>query len=363
MPVTDTLIIDRILNTAILRRASDIHFVIGSYPILRIAGQLIQLTDEKLVDSVFMTALLNYFFGNDFVKDDTEKEASTMYAHGDQARLRVRTYKQRGDWAITIKRINDRLPLLETIPYGNLVKPLLNDSGLIVINGPYNSGKTTVSAVILQYINTTFNKRIVTIEDPIERLFINDRSIIEQLQVNRDITSVSDGLHDLLDQDVDVVIVGKLEKADELEQMLLLVGANKLVIVCTDHTTVTSCLLAWQGMLPPEKHEWFNQVIGDYSKLFVAQEYVPGIMAGDQVLVAEVMLVADNIGQSISGGKLVQLEGLLNSSTAPSLISFDNALIDAVNRGLIEPVTALTVAHNRTFVQSRIGNRFHSQTY
>ena len=363
MPVTDTLIIDRILNAAVLRRASDLHFVVGSYPILRIAGQLIQLTDEKLVDGLFMTALLAYFFDAEYFKDSSKVEAETLFSHGDQTRLRVQAYKQKGDWALTIKRINDRLPLLDTIPYGNIVKPLLSGSGLIIISGPYNAGKTTTSGSILQYINSTFNKRIVTIEDPIERLFINDLSIIEQLQINRDVDSVAEIMKKLIDQDVDVVVVSKVETAEDLEQLLLLVCSNKLVIVCAEFTSAPNCLLSWQGLLSQERQEWFRQTISDYLRLFVAQEFVPGIMAGDQILIAEVLLVTDNIGQSISTGKIAQLEGMLNSSTAPNLISFDNALIDAVSRGLIEASSAVNAAHNRAFVQSRVGGRFHSQTY
>ncbi len=363
MPVTDTLIIDRILNTAILRRATDLHFIIGSYPILRIAGQLIQLTDEKLIDAVFMTALLNYFFEADYIKENKEIELVKMYSHGDQSRLRVRAYKQKGDWAITVKRIHERLPQIDLIPYGNIIKPLLDGTGLIVISGPYNSGKSTVSGSILQHINTTYNKRIITIEDPVERLFINDRSIIEQLQVNRDTVSISDGLHDLIDQDVDVVFVNKIVNASDLEQLLWLISSNKLVIVSADYSSIVGCLLAWQGMLPPEKQEWFKQVISDFSRLFVSQEIVPGIMKGDQVMIAEIMLVADNIRQSLGAGKISQLEGLLNSSTSSSLISFDNALIDAVNRGIIEPATAINVARSRSFVQSRIGSHFNVQSY
>lgn len=361
MPVTDTLLIDRVINTAVLRRASDLHFIIGSYPILRIAGQLIQLTDEHLVDGQFMTALLAYFFGVDFLKSINEKnEAEVLFSHGDQSHLRVQAYKQKGDWAITVKRINDRLPLLETYSYGNIIKPLLSGFGLIVITGPYNSGKSTTCGSLLQHINANYNKRIVTIEDAIERLYINDKAIIEQRQVGRDVDTISDGLKQLADQDIEVVVISKIETASDLEQMLRLVSANKLVIVGAEFLSASNCLLSWQSLLPMEQHEWFNQTIGDFLRLIISQEFVPGIMTGDQVMVAEVLLVTDNISQTLAAGKLSQIDGLLNSSHLPSLVSFDNALIDAVNRGLVEPTAAVNVAHDRLYVQTRVGGRYRA---
>jgi twitching motility protein PilT len=360
MTVADTLIIDRILNTAELRRASDIHFIIGSYPILRVAGNLDQLTDEKLVDASFMSALISYFFGEDVVDLQTNKNKirQTIFNRGENSRLRVEVYMQKGDRALTIKRISDRLPKLESLPYANLIEPLLAGHGLIVISGSYNSGKSSACGAVLQFINSHYNRRVITFEDPIERLYINDKAIIEQRQIGRDIDTATSGLKQVIDQDVDVVMVGKVQDKDTVEAILNIINANKLVIVEVDHLSLISWLTAWRGLFPADQQPWVCQTIGDNLRLAVAQEFVPALMTGEQVLIAEVLSPSDTVSQLIGAGRFAQLDSTLCASNKPDLISFDNALIEAASRGLIDNTIAINAAHDKKYVQQKIGNSY-----
>ncbi len=358
MPVTETLIIDRILNTVELRRASDVHFVVGSYPYIRVAGKLEQLTTEKLIDNEFIKVLLEYFFGKKDFSSAEFKEQRVIFCRNENSCLRVDAYLQKGDWALTIKKINDRIPNIDSLPYGNLLKPLVDGHGLIILSGPYNSGKSTACAASLQYINKNLSKRIVSIENPIEHLFINDRSIVEQRQVGRDISDIAEGLKQAIDQDVDIVIVNQVDSHDVVEQILKLVSAKKLVIAVADYLSVVNCLTTWQGFFDLDEQVWFNQVISDALKLIVVQDYVPALLTGDQVLITEIMNNDDVVVEALASGKFAQLDTMLNTSVLPTLLSFDNALIDALSKGLIVKETALSKAHDQNYVKGKISTHY-----
>lgn len=357
MPVTETLIIDRILNTVELRRASDIHFVIGSYPYLRVAGKLEQMTNEKLVDGEFIKSLLEYFFGKQDFSVSQFKEQRMVFCRNENACLRVDVYLQKGDWALSIKKINERIPNLDSLPFAGLVKSVVDSYGLIIISGPYNSGKTTSCSSVLQYINKNLNKRIVTIEDPIERLFVNDRSIVEQRQVGRDIASPADGLKQILDQDVDIVVT-EVNTREEVEQILNLVSSKKLVIAITDHLSIANCLTAWQSFFKLDEQNWFNQVMSETLRLAVVQDFVPAILTGEQVLITEIVSVDSLIAKVLASGKFDQIDDMLKTSMQANLLSFDNALIDAFTKGLITKETALLKAHDQAYIKGKTLNHY-----
>jgi twitching motility protein PilT len=192
--------------------ASDLHLAVGRHPTLRVDGVLVPLTKEPLMTPEVTTGLVHAMLSAE-QKDKLEKSRQVDFAYSfeDKARFRVNVYYQRGYLAAALRLIQARIRTVEEL---NL-PPILHDlaklsQGFVLVVGPAGHGKSSALAAILDEINHTRPDHIITIEDPIEYLFTQDRAIISQREVGSDVVTFHSGLRTLLRQDPDVVMIGEM---------------------------------------------------------------------------------------------------------------------------------------------------------
>jgi len=232
-----TLQIDRLLDTVIRQNASDLHLTVGRKPTLRLHGKLRSL-DTKVLESDDMVSLMKAITP-ERAQQELQEEGSTDFgfAYGTQARFRVAIFKQRGDVAIALRLIPNKLMSFEEIGLPPICKELIRrPRGLYIVTGPTGSGKTTSLATMIDHINTNLDRHIITVEDPIEYYHYHKKSIIAQREVGVDVPSFSEALRRGLRADPDVILVGEMRDLETIESAIRAAETGHLVFA-TLHTT------------------------------------------------------------------------------------------------------------------------------
>ncbi|MEM6551621.1 MAG: type IV pilus twitching motility protein PilT [Planctomycetota bacterium] len=235
--------IDRLLDTVIKQEASDLHLTVGKPPSVRMSGRIIELKTRALesADTVsLMKAIAPERSQNELQE---EGSADFGFAYGDMddpensARFRVSIFKQKGSVALVLRRIPNKLLDIETIGLPSIVKDLIRrPRGLFLVTGPTGSGKTTTLASMINFINMTLDRHIITIEDPVEYYHKHKKSIVNQREVGVDVPSFSEALRRALRQDPDCILVGEMRDLETIEAAVEAAETGHLVFG-TLHTT------------------------------------------------------------------------------------------------------------------------------
>lgn len=232
-----TMQIDRLLDTVVKVGASDLHLSVGRQPTIRLHGHLKNLA-TKVLDSEDMVSLMKAITP-ERNQQELQEEGGTDFgfAYGDAARFRVSVFRQRSDITIVLRQIPNKLLTFEQIGLPEMCRELIRrPRGLFLVTGPTGSGKTTSLATMLDYINQTMDRHIVTMEDPIEYYHRHKKSIVNQREVGNDVPSFAEALRRVLRSDPDVILVGEMRDLETIEAAIRAAETGHLVFA-TLHTT------------------------------------------------------------------------------------------------------------------------------
>lgn len=345
MSTTETLLINKILNLSAERRATDVHLTVGNYPVLRIDGKLLTLTDEQVLTPDFLLAMADSFLSELDKKNlESSKEVITVYSWANRARFRARVFYQKGYVAISLRII----PQLIRSPKDLGLPPILTqliakERGLLIITGPFGSGRTTTVASLLETLNRNKGLHIQTLEKPIEYLLANNQCVIEQREIGKDTTSFAKGLADTIDEDVDVVVVGTVNE-DGLEELILQSAeSGKLIIAIMDADSAISALERFISNLKPEKKIWGQDVLSQVLLGVVAQRLLPRI-GGGLSLAYEALTMTSAVQAIIKDNRLYQLNSIMQTSKEEGMINLDKSLLELVRVGEVSANDAVTQA-------------------
>lgn len=341
----ETLFINTIFSVALEKKATDIHLLAGNYPVLRLDRKLFVLADEKILTIDTIGNLVDSWLSEDEKKRlVTEKEVRTVYTWANRARFRITVYYQQGYPAISIHAIPQDIPDPKTF---QLPKILLDKialrQGLIIICGPFNSGRTTTVASLLQHINATQGRRIVTLERPIEYLLVNQKSMVNQREVGKDTPSFAQGLDDLLDDDSEVVALSETSEEGIEKLILTLVESGKLVLLVINATSSISALEKFIGNIQKDQRNWAKDSLIGVLLAIVAQRLVPAV-GGGRILACEVLTMTPAVASIIQEEKFPQLSNVLQTSREEGMVSLDYRLLELVKAGKVSAQEAKAYA-------------------
>ena len=324
--------IDKILNIAIEKDASDIHLICGIKPNLRIRRDLIALEEFDVLTEDDMFEIYDYFVRGNLDKDEVFKETKRLdssYEFGD-IRLRVNISLSDDIPVVTLRIIKNVLPKYEDLGVPDIVRRMMNQpQGLVLVTGKTNSGKTTTLNALINEINENQNKKILTLESPVEYKHNCKKSIIVQKEVGvgMDCLNYSDGVKNCLREDCDILIIGEIRDKETMEAAIETAEAGHLVIG-TLHTK--SCAETIDRMInfyDIRDQQTVKYLIASLLKLVLSQRLLKG-KDGSLVLVPEVMVV-DNV---ISG--IIRKEKI-------SVSEIEDAIQSASNKGSIGLINSL----------------------
>jgi|WetSurMetagenome_2_1015567.scaffolds.fasta_scaffold04545_2 twitching motility protein PilT len=322
------------------KNASGLHLSVGSVPLLRVYGRLSEGEGEEVLKKEDLEKIIHSFLSEEELAILAEKKELIMAKDfGENFRFRVNVFMQKDSPALSLSYISEEITDFDNLGFPSAFKnSLLNATGLLIIAGPPASGKTSTIASIIDKINKEKRKYIITLEDPIEKIFVNRKSLIDQRQIGRDVNSFFNGLRHCLEEDVDVVYVDENRSDFErsLPYILELASGNTLVIV---EVNAENSIRALEKILNISTEsltkESVHFLLADVLFGVVAQRLIPNHDNGLS-LALEVLLSNFAVKSLIREGNVYQLEGIIQNSAEEGMISMDKSIKELVLSGQID---------------------------
>jgi len=328
--------INELLTKAVQGGASDIHITVGTGAVARVHGKLVMLQNGVLTGEDTLAFVKQVLSENELKAFAQAGEYDCAYSVPNVSRFRVNVYRQRDCCAIAFRAIADHVPTIDDLALPAVFKELAaKPRGLILVTGPTGSGKSTSLAAMIDYMNSTRSNHIITIEDPIEYLHQHKKSIINQRQIGRDSLSFANALRGALRQDPDVILVGEMRDFETISIALTAAETGHLVL-STLHTigaakTVDRIIDVFEPSQQPQVRVQLAAVL----EAVISQQIIPRKDIKGRVAAFEIMKGNGAIRALIREGKSHQIQTVIQTSAAESMITMDNSLLDLYWKGII----------------------------
>lgn len=346
-----------ILEGAVKEGASDIFIVAGLPVSWRANGKIDHMDSAKLMPSQTEQYIREiYSLAGGRSVDRLEKQGDDDFSFAVQglSRFRVNAYKQRGSLSAVVRVITFDLPEPEDIgiperiiEFGRLSK------GLVLVTGPAGSGKSTTLACVVNEINNTQEKHIITLEDPIEYLHRHSRSIVSQREINLDTENYVTALRASLRQSPDVILLGEMRDYETIEVAMTAAETGHLVISTLHTIGAANTIDRIIDVFPANQQRQIAVQLSMVLQAVVSQQLVPGV-DGKLVPAFEIMTVNSAIRNMIRDNKVPQIDGILYSSSKPEMVSMDSSLLRLYRENQITGETALTYATNPDMMSKKL---------
>ena len=317
---------------------SDLHLAAGQPPYGRFNGQLRPIVQDVVLSEETCNRLIFSLLNNSQRKHlEQNWDLDCSYGLKDVARFRVNVYRQRGTYAACLRALGNDIPSLDSLGMPAIVEEISRKpKGLLLVTGPTGSGKSTTLAALLNHINHTRAEHILTIEDPIEFTYKNDKSLIHQREVSEDTRSFANALRAALREDPDVILVGEMRDLETIEAALVIAETGHLVFA-TLHTN--SCVQTINRVLdvfPPYQQPQVRAQMSFVLEGVLSQTLIPKASGSGRVLALEVMVPNPAIRNLIREEKIHQVYGQMQIGQAKfGMQTMNQALAQLVNRRII----------------------------
>ena len=352
--------IHEILEKSVAKNASDIFIVAGQPVTIKVFNQLVPLDETRLLPDDTNQLI------QDIYTLSQERNNKLLVEKGDDdfsfsirglSRFRVSTYKQRGSYAAVIRVISFELPHPEEIGISQDIIELANiKKGLILVTGPAGSGKSTTQACMIDYINKTQSKHIITLEDPIEHLHSHNKSIVSQREISIDSESYIDALRAALRQAPDVILLGEMRDYETINTALTAAETGHVVISTLHTIGAATTIDRIIDVFPANQQHQIRLQLAMTLETVISQQLVP-TTDGKLIPVFEIMKSTPAIKNLIRENKIHQIDGIIASSANNQMISMDNSLLNLVQQNIITKDTALFYASNQELMKRKLNIR------
>ncbi len=343
--------INEILKIAVERNASDVHLKVGNFPILRINGNLVPLVElnKRLMpeDTLAMALSMMNQRQKQLFKDN--KDLDLAYSVAGLGRFRVNVFYQRGSVGIVLRVIPTKIKSVQELNLPPVIEKIANEErGLILVTGTTGSGKSTTLAAMIEHINQSKRRHIITIEDPIEYLFRDKKSIINQREVGTDVKSFLHGLREALREDPDVILVGEMRDLETIETALIAAETGHLVLSTLHTLDATETVNRTIGIFPPNQQRQIRIQLAAVLKAVISMRLVPKKDQQGRVPAVEVMINTPFIKDCILNKEKTFLipEAIAKGTSQYGMQTFDQSLFYLYERGFISLEEAMRWASN-----------------
>ena len=341
--------LNKYFRAAIKTQANDLHMKVGQPPKLRLFGRLKDttgkvLTEEKMEQLVF--EILSPTQKQTFLQQGTLDFA---HAIGDEDRFRINIFRQRGLISLAARRVSASIPPFEQLHLPKTLEMICERAqGLVLVVGPTGCGKTTTIASMINYINNTRSCHIVTIEDPIEYLFKDEKAIVSQREIGIDIEDFEEALRFLMRQDPDVVFVGEMRDAKTVTAGMRAAETGHLVFGTMHSANASQAIHRLLDLFPQSERDLTRQTLSLALSAVVSQVLLPCIKEGiDRMPAVEILLANPAVRKLISDGRENELPNVIRISQQEGMQDLTDNLCQLVKDGSIDPKDAYRYAPNK----------------
>jgi twitching motility protein PilT len=333
--------IENILRAALEFKASDIHLTVGVPPIFRINGDIKRYGKDILLPAdteeiAKITIPENMY---DLFKEKGELDYS--YGIPGVSRFRVNAYHQRKSVSLALRVVASKTPTIEELDLPKIIPELVEKpQGLILVTGPTGSGKSTTLASMIDYVNRTMRKHIVTLEDPIEYLHKHGNSIIDQREVGFDTQSYANGLKGALRQDPDIILVGEMRDLETIGIAITAAETGHLVLGTLHTSSAPSTINRIIDVFPPAQQPQIRVQLASVLVGVISQRLFPTIDKKGRKAATEVLVNNPAIANLIRNEKIHQIQSTMQTSRAQGMHTLEMSIRDLIDRNLIQKEAA-----------------------
>ena len=329
------------------RDGSDLHLKVGARPLFRVYGELVDDDSAQQLSADDTHAALHELLHDETKLEEfaSEHEVDFSYEIPGVARYRINAFKQRGVISLACRAIPHKISTIEELALPPVVTELAEEErGIVLLTGTTGSGKSTTLAAMIDHLNQTVAKHVVTIEDPIEYLHRDRNSLINQREVGMDTTSFKRALRRVLRQDPDVILIGEMRDEETVQTALSAAETGHLVLSTIHTVDATESINRMLDFFPPHQHAQARSMIAGTIKGVISQRLVPDAEGG-RVAVCEILRMTGRVRDMIidpdQTGKLVEV---IASGAYYGMQTFDQALFGHVKAGRVTFEDAMRVA-------------------
>jgi twitching motility protein PilT len=349
-----TILIDKLLQTVVNRKASDLHIAVGQPPVIRVDGHLKRL-ETKVLEPEDTVALMKSITPERCQQELQEVGGADFgFAFGDQCRFRVSVFKQRGCVGIVLRQIPNKLmdfKDLGTPPV--LAKLCERPRGLILVTGPTGSGKTTTLAAMVDYINQNFDHHIITVEDPIEFYHTHKKSTINQRELGVDVPSFAEAIRRGLRQDPDVIMVGEMRDLETIETAITAAETGHVVFGTLHTTGAQGTVNRIIDVFPTSQQEQIRTQLSTAVIGVLSQALLPKI-GGGRVAAYEMLVVTPAIANLIRESKTYRITSTIQTSAKLGMQLLDDDMFRLWRQKMVEKRDVLMRANNPEEITAKI---------
>lgn len=336
----------RILKTAVDGGASDIHLKIGSPVVFRINRQLVAIecpfpTQEwtnKIVQAITP--------GHLHARLDEEREVDFSYFEQGVGRFRTNLYQQRGQWCLAMRYVRTQVPGFEELGLLPQIKKLAEaPRGVVLVAGSTGSGKSTTLAAMLEHINANSKKHVITLEDPIEFVFEDNQSVIEQREVGLDTLSFHHALKNVLRQDPDIIMIGEMRDSTSFTAAMSAADTGHLVLSTLHTTNAALSVTRILDFFRADEREQVRRQLAGCLQGVVCQRMVTSV-SGGMTPALEIMINTPTVRKLIEENRLDKLGAAIETGMDDGMLSFNQSLFQLVKDNKITQREALSKASN-----------------
>lgn len=344
--------VDRFFDALGRFSGSDLHLKVGRPPMVRVRG-VIQPLKHPPIDDAEMRELLEPMFDSRR-RAHLERDGGADFSYlanvsGVPTRFRVNVLTQQGSLGLVARRINTSIPDFAGLHLPPVMQSLCEyDQGMILLAGITGSGKSTTIASMLNWINQNYRKHILTLEDPIEFVFTDDKCLINQREIGQDVKDFEIGMKQAVREDPDIMLVGEMRDEETFATGMHAAETGHLVFGTIHASSAPSAITRILELFTPDKHASLRSSIALNMQAIVAQKLLPSCKEGVQrVPAVEIMVFTPIVRKYVREGQDEKLADLIRQSSREGMQDFTMSLKGLVDDDLVDRNVALDVAPNR----------------
>ncbi len=338
------------------RNVSDIYLKAGSPAMIRAEGQTLPYGDQVLTAEDTWAIAVQLMSEAKRQEFEATQEANLAYSVPGIGRFRVNAYVQRGTTALVMRRVKSEVPTIEGMKLpAQLATLVMEERGLILVTGATGSGKSTTLAAMIHHRNANAGGHILTIEDPVEFLHRDLKSLVSQREIGTDTASYAEALRNALRQTPDVILIGEMRDQESVKAAIDFAETGHLVLSTLHSTNANQTVERILQFFPAEQHPQVLQVLANNLKGVISQRLVPRQDGTGRVAAIELMLATQRVRDILRGNELVKLKATIEQGTNEGMQTFDQHLYRLhKEEGLISLEEALAASDSPNDLRLRI---------
>ena len=336
----------RILQTAVEGGASDIHLNIGVPVSFRINRQLFPI-EAPTPTADWLQGVVEQIVPKHSQKAlDEEREVDFSYAMTGVGRFRINVFQQKGEWSCSIRHVKTKVPSFEDLKLLPILKRIAEaPRGIILVAGASGCGKSTTLAALLQHINTSSKRHIITLEDPIEYVFEDSQSIIEQREIGLDTPTFTSGLKYILRQDPDIIMIGEMRDAQSFNTAMTAADTGHLVLSTLHTATASLAIGRILDFFKADEREQIRRQLAATLQAVICQRLVTTV-TGVVIPAFEIMINTPTVRIMLEENKLDRLPVVIEMGVEEGMMTFNQSLFQLVKSRIVTEKEALAKASN-----------------